>query len=47
MHTESRRRWRRHHSISVLACDVVVWAIWFGLTAAVLLAMCALVWVVS
>ena len=38
MHTHSRRRWR--HRTATLATDGIVWAAYFFITAAVLLAGC-------
>lgn len=44
----SHRRWRkRPPALSTLAWDVVVFAIWFAMITAVILAMCALLWVAS
>ena len=46
--TPSHRRWKkRPHTITRIACDVVVWTLWFATVAAVILAMCVLLWVAS
>jgi hypothetical protein len=41
------RRWTRKPSAAALAWDVVVFAIWFAMVAAIILAMCAMLWVAS
>ena len=41
------RRWTRRPTIHTVACDVVVWALWFALVAAIILSMCALLWVAT
>jgi hypothetical protein len=42
------KRWNHgRKTIADLACEAVVWTIWFALVAGAILAMCALLWVAS
>ena len=44
---ENDSRRRRRHSLTTLATDGLVWAAWILITAAVLLALCGLMWAVA
>jgi hypothetical protein len=46
--TPEHHRWKRSpRRITTLACDAVVWTVWFLMVAVVILAMCALLWLAA
>lgn len=45
--TPRHTHWHRRPTLSTIACDVIVWAVWVLMIVAILLVFCAALWVVS